>query len=500
MALNLTSFPISTSDGTATESTVGLCPPMYPDVTASGDIAVVDSEYGVRKAIGNSLSDAVSGINYGLGAPVYAGNSTDPLNVYADVRSVKSFSSRFVFQDEGNGLVIGYDGSYGSSFFSTSSQFVQGGSQQLFGYLDIVDINGSYTGNYFGDGTDGTINITSDTYLPSTTDGDSVVIHATTMTVAAGATLTTQTRCKALLGYVQGDLTVDGHISMNSRGSAVDPVAAGVSSNGLQFIRSTPSGSQSLTSSTVNGMGASAVAAEAKQLSTSTGTTFTIARGGAALKTAGGSGDTTGSNYVFNNGNDGSTGQSGSGGPGVVSATSNSWSTGAAGTCFSGGPGGGAAVGGSNLTSTASTNGGQGGNGVGSSAAGSGAGNPPGSAVNSGLAGSVGTGGTIVLIVGGDVTVSATGSITANGSNGNGTLLLASGGASGGGNILILYAGQLINTGTISANGGTSGTWGTTTARAGNGSVQIAQVEPRDRSSVSATRSSRYALTCRTPA
>ena len=89
---------------------------MYPDVTASGDIAVVDSEYGVRKAIGNSLSDAVSGINYGLGAPVYAGNSTDPLNVYADVRSVKSFSSRFVFQDEGNGLVIGYDGSYGSSF------------------------------------------------------------------------------------------------------------------------------------------------------------------------------------------------------------------------------------------------------------------------------------------------------------------------------------------------------------------------------------------------
>ena len=118
MALNLTSFPISTSDGTASESSVGLCPAMYPDVTTSGNTAVVNSEYGVRKAIGDSLSDALSGINYGLGAPVYAGNSTDPLNVYADVRSVTSYSPRFVFQNEGNGLVVGYDGSYGSSFFS----------------------------------------------------------------------------------------------------------------------------------------------------------------------------------------------------------------------------------------------------------------------------------------------------------------------------------------------------------------------------------------------
>jgi len=476
MALNLTSFPINTSDGTASESSIGLCPIMYQDVTASGNTATVNSEYGVRKGIGDSLSGAVSGLNYGVGAPVYAGNTTDPLNVYADVRSVTSYSPRFVFEDTGNGLTIGYDGSYGSSYFSTSSHFVQGGSLQALGHLNIVDINGSYTGNYFGDGTDGVYNVTSDTYLQSTTDGDAVVLHTTQLNVAAGTTLTTLTRCKALIAYVQGDLNVDGTITMTARGANVDPIAAGVPVSGLQFIRSTPGGTQSLTSSVVNGMGSSAITAEAKQLATSTGTLFTISRGGAAAKVSGSSGDTTGTAFVFENGNDGTTGKSGSGGTGVVSATSNAWSTGAAGTCFGGGSGGGAAIGGSNLTSTATANGGKGGDGVGSAAAGSGAGNPAGTPANSGLAGSTGTGGTLILIVGGNVRVSSTGSITANGSNGNGSLTLASGGASGGGNILILYAGQLINSGTISANGGTSGTWSTTTARAGHGSVQIAQV------------------------
>ena len=76
-----------------------------------------------------------------------------------------------------------------------------------------------------------------------------------------------------------------------------------------------------------------------------------------------------------------------------------------------------------------------------------------------------GTGGLLMIITGGNVTVGATGSITANGISQNNTLsngtytrtqggLYGSGGASGAGAIVILHKGTYSNSGTVQSSGG----------------------------------------------
>ena len=94
---------------------------------------------------------------------------------------------------------------------------------------------------------------------------------------------------------------------------------------------------------------------------------------------------------------------------------------------------------------------------------GGGAGNPSGA--GSGLSGwgpDAGTGGVLFLVVGGTLTIGATGIISANGSRG-GTgdctySLSTGGGASGGGSIWLMYGTAYANSGTVQANGGTSAT------------------------------------------
>ncbi len=85
-------------------------------------------------------------------------------------------------------------------------------------------------------------------------------------------------------------------------------------------------------------------------------------------------------------------------------------------------------------------------------------------------------GGTIILIVGGDLTI--TGTISANGgtaTSGN-AYYCAGGGGPGGGNILILYAGTLSNSGTVTATKGVAG--GPRTGGAGGtGGVHTEKVE-----------------------
>jgi hypothetical protein len=305
-------------------------------------------------------------------------------------------------------------------------------------------INVSSEANYFGDASDGDVVISSNTNLTSSTDGDMIVKNYNDLTIDSGQTLSVTNRCKGLLIYCQGDCTINGTLSMNSRGANVNPTTAGVAAAGL-LIRRVKAGQTETNTSTnlMNGAGSAAIAAENNQGDVNgNGKVYAIKREGAA------GGNSSGTNSVGTNGSNGATGESGGGGGGGNKQTSGG--DGTAGTCFSGGSAGG---GGSNAGGTnAGANGGSGGNG-GSTGGGGGAGNPGGTGSGTGGNGSNGTGGTIILIVKGTLTIGASGKISANGANGSGNLDGA-GGGSGGGNILVLYSGSLSNSGTIESNGG----------------------------------------------
>lgn len=337
-----------------------------------------------------------------------------------------------------------------------------GASQQV-----LFGISGAAS-NYFGTGADGNTTISTNTSLISTLDSDMVVKNYGDLTVNASVTLTTSNRCKGLLLYVKGNLVVNGTISMSTRGASVNPTSAGVSATGLRIIRLKSGSTETLAASDVAGCGSAATTAEAFQAAiSSNGKIYTIARtgasGGAAVTDSGGGG------VAGNQGSDGTTGQSGGGSSGGARYFCGPSGRGGNGTCFSGGPGGGGC---NNIVTAGVTagndNGGAGGDTANTGATGSGAGNPAGTAAPGGVTGDAGTGGLLIIIVSGNVTIGAAGVISANGNLGGNAQ--ASGGSSGGGNILTLYAGTLSNSGTIQANGGPNP--GSNGARGGNGSVQ----------------------------
>lgn len=277
--------------------------------------------------------------------------------------------------------------------------------------------------NYFGTGSDGTVTISSNTNLTSTTDGDFVIKEYDTLTVNSGVTLSVSNRCKGLIIYVKNNCTVNGTITMTAKGpNLASPT------EGIAFPRHLDS-------------------AGVKGLVTDYRSVATGGAGGAGSVVVGNPGGT------ITNG----TGGGGSGGSGY-----NTSGAGAAGTSFSGGTGGGGGNSGSSGTSGA-TNGGAGGNGGATGAVGSGggAGNPGGSGANGGSSGSTGTGGFLSLIVGGNLTIGAAGVISCDGVNGGSGGATGSypggGGASGGGRVVVLYAGTLSNSGTVRANGGSGG-------------------------------------------
>jgi hypothetical protein len=275
-------------------------------------------------------------------------------------------------------------------------------------------------------------------------------------------------RCKGLLIYVKGNCTINGILSMTARGASVDPTSAGVPSTGIRIIRKKTGQSSTLAASDMAGCGSAAIASEAFQPGiAANGQIFVIARTGAnggAAVTAPGEALIAG-----NPGAAGTAGQSGGGGSGDARWFSGPTGRGGNGTCFSGGPGGGACNNAVTAGVTAgSDTGGPGGNTSGTNAVGSGAGNPAGAAA-SGVVGTVGTGGLLILIVGGNLTIGASGVIASDGSIGGSSQ--AAGGSSGGGPVLVLYAGTLSNSGTVRSLGGASPGGGGLNA-GGNGSVQ----------------------------
>jgi len=329
-------------------------------------------------------------------------------------------------------------------------------------------------------------------------DGDMVVKRYSSLTISSGNTLTTDQPCRGLLIYVSGDCTINGTLSMSSRGPAADPTSSGgsdanaVSSSGLQIPFKTSSGTQTLVSSSslFNGCGTTArtIIANHPSLS-SNGTIITLARQGAA----GGSGGAGGYyQHAGSNGSNGGTGQTGGGGGGHGGYADNTGGGGAGGagsygSCFGGGSGGATGNYPGVTGGDATAWGGKGGN-AGSSGypTRGGGGNPVGDSPTQGsYSMTPGTGGLIILIVGGNLTIGSGGAIICNGvdsvTNAQAQNATSSNGGTGGGNIVIAYKGTYSNSGTITANGGAaaqiqdtrSGSGPTTGGGGGNGSVQI---------------------------
>lgn len=372
-------------------------------------------------------------------------------------------------------------------------------------------------------------------------DGGMVIKHFTTLNIAAGGTVTTDQPCRGLLIYVQGDCTISGTLSMTARGASTpnisSEVTADYSNNIGLFYPYLPTSGTPAAISGLNSLGyffrgtesAGNNNIDSRLSSVSLPiNTFNIvsiyrtgATGGAAIACAAGS-------TVGNVGTSGSTGQSGGGGTGART-TGGMYSgveRGGIGTCFSGGSGsGGSAHSGPNSTQClypglqGSDTGGSGGvatsyygtvSGNGHTAGG-GAGNPGGSrssvggpfdpanssyaqgtAVGNSVAGqsngSSGTGGLLILIVGGNLTINSGGIIESKGSAGGSTGLAASGasdssggGGSGGGNIIILHRGTYTNNGTVTSAGGAGGavlSWsGAAGGAGGAGSIQVIQIK-----------------------
>lgn len=332
-------------------------------------------------------------------------------------------------------------------------------------------------GNYFGDGGDGNVTISSDTQLTvpnkvGNYDGDMVVKNYNNLTINEGFTLTTDQPARGMLIYVKNDLVVNGTLSMTARGAYANPETNGgsdnsaVSAGGLRLPVFTSGGSDTLAAADFAGCGSTAVAYMANQPAISgNGTIFTLVRQGAAGG-AGYSGGTEGCHP----GTSGGVGQTGGGASGGVYGGASSGS-GSYGSCFGGGPGGGGGASWNGLSGSAW--GGKGGDGrADGGSASPGAGNPGGDVVtathgNSSGPAENGTGGLLILIVKGTIYVGSNGAITANGKNGR-TDTNAHGGGSGGGNILALYGSTYENNGTVQAIGGNS---------AGAGSVQASLID-----------------------
>jgi hypothetical protein len=291
-----------------------------------------------------------------------------------------------------------------------------------------------------------------------TGSGDKLVMNRINgnLTVSSGFTATTSGTCNGLYIYVDGDLTVDGSISMYNKGREIS-----------------------------GGTGTLAVNSSSNEVAGST--TITMS-GSAAAHT---NGSSTASSLQTGGGGQGRHGSYGKG-------------SGATGHIFSGGSGGGGGggvayynhyQGGGSAGATATTYAGKGGKGGNSGythwgyftadAGGSGGtGNPGGdggtnnsrnaSDSRAGYGGDTGTGASLVIYATGNITINSGGTLSTNGRAGRSgdhhRLKAGGGGGSGAGILVAVCAGTFTNNGSITNAGGACGAGrGSAGSAAGNG-------------------------------
>ncbi len=257
----------------------------------------------------------------------------------------------------------------------------------------------------------------------STLDGDPIIRRFLNMTINEGHTVTPTLRCKGMYLLIEGDLIIDGTLSMTARGANAPGKFVGIDpDNENVYFNETDIFSQDIftigkvggvTPTTVNAVGANGV------------NNACAGGGGGAIEYSVG-------------------GRQGYGGPG---------------TSFSGGAAGGASA--RYTAGNAAIDGGRGGAGVSHWSsplwwtAGGGAGNPGGAGGTGGGAGQNGTGGLMILIVKGNIIFGPNGKIISAGSKGG--YGYDAGGGSGGGAIHVFHKGTISNPEKVTAPGGVSG-------------------------------------------
>jgi len=386
----------------------------------------------------------------------------------------------------------------GSNLFSF---LASGKGKEFHSFRSAASVGDS---NYFGDESDGAFNSSGATSLTVTNkngsyDGDMMVRQHSSFTLNAGHNYTVDQPCRGLVILCTGDVSISGTLTMSARGAYADTVdnstnpnsniSTNVPSDGLiwKFGRGGGERALSAVSTDLNGAAPPSgdiytwLSQQNNLIDGLSGTEVRMSRQGAA----GGSGaagspntgrdgtaGTTGTNSVSSDLYTMSTGGGGGGGNGAWNGNQPA-GNGSYGSCFGGGSGGGG-IRSSNPNSghNAAIWGGPGGpgddGGTFNYCGGGGAGNAGGTGNdNGGTAndGGDGTGGLLVIIAKGSVTVNSGGSIVSAGQAGgdasghpDSNRVEAGGGGSGAGIILIAHGGTYTNNGTVSTSGGGGGT------------------------------------------
>ena len=337
---------------------------------------------------------------------------------------------------------------------------------QFFSNNNSVGGLSSYN-NYFGTGIDGDVTVSSSVQISSSTSpaglnntlyGDPIVKNYTNLTINTGILFSPLRPCRGLIIYCTGNLTVNGTISMTSKGGGVGYKLA--SPLGLAPVTDAR---YDLINGTiyVNNVSSSAYRVGGRGIplhwnwAPSGSVWFSNYKIRAAIlsgSVAGGGPSVAGTAGIFCCGG-------GGGGGGAINVSGGS---GGRGSIFSGGCGG---QGGSKNVAT------------GVSALFEAIAAPAPGMGNAGYSNKPG-GGLLVLIVRGNITVN--GSVLSNGANGGnaadtpGTEQGAGGGA-GGGRIIILYGGTYTNSGTVTVTGGAAGV-GSSPTGAGAGGAGVLTV------------------------
>ena len=326
-------------------------------------------------------------------------------------------------------------------------------------YNLVMGGGGAAASSWFGDGSNGKLEISSDTPISVAEDTGHIFVQYKSIHIASGGVLRPSHRCAGMVVLCQGDCTIDAGGSIN-----LDKMAPRRSDTTEEII---------LTS----GISAPWL----QKISTLVGG-------------AGGKGGTLKSNVAVGRGGLGGNGHRFGGGYGGGGGGGRYYSYGASGVGNDGGDSEPRPPVGITWPYPGSMSDGLYGAGAGYSSATGGAA-PGGSGGcegaysrdsedvyrHQGRAGDAYGGGLLLLVVGGELTIA--GLVTANAgsgaSNTGGNYNGSGGGGGGGGGILaILHRGSLYLSGNVTANGGTAGTGGNTSAVAGSiGTVYVHQVD-----------------------
>lgn len=329
------------------------------------------------------------------------------------------------------------------------------------------------------------------TFVVPTIDQSTIIKRYTSVTIRKGHFITVDKRCRGLIIYSQGDVTIDGGINMDGKAALVDPTTVqpvmlalnvkdlyniqGQNSNDFLIIG--PGGA--------GGNGGDGGPALVNSLEAPVARGGRGAQGGWFGGSRGGGG--AGGSAISDNANGGGSSIAAGGAGGDASFTSthtgglgaeaapNQAVYGGGGAAGSGG--GGAAALHYTISSSERANGSKGGSSVNGGGAGGGAGdnNPSTPSPTPGADGTGEGGGLVLIVTGGNLTINPGATITARGGNGGaggssqGGSGGGGGGGAGGGIVGLVYKGTYSNSGTINVNGGNGGAGGTGTSYGGDG-------------------------------